>query len=334
MAYYFDILAMEDALWVISMTFGTKYYVGLIIEKWDKSLHINLDKKRRNKGCARHFIRGQSGKNSRIGLNRLGLLMIQLSAIWANKIKSILQINKCDANSYIDCCFMAAKGQPSITRYDSDSFQIAIDNCATSCFTNNLEDFVGTPTKVTTNITGIGKAKATFVGTARWMIVDDQGRKHELLIPGTRYQKDLPFRLLSPQHVAQVYKDPQTSCLTLIDKVIFEWGGGKWKRTLPLHKSSNVALMWSAPGYKKFFAFAANYGAPHIIPDEDKEEEQTSSEEDSVSKPIIENQVQPHDSPMTSPPQREQPVMIEFSDDETREPIKEPPGINSKQAAL
>jgi hypothetical protein len=56
MAYYFDILAVEDALWVMSMTFGTKYYVGLIIKKWDKSLHINLDKKRRNKGCARHYI--------------------------------------------------------------------------------------------------------------------------------------------------------------------------------------------------------------------------------------------------------------------------------------
>jgi hypothetical protein len=105
----------------------------------------------------------------------MGLMMIQILAIRASKIKSIPQINKCNANLYIDCCFMAAKGQTSTTRYDSDSFQIAIDNCATSCFTNNLEDFVGTPTKVTTNITGIGKAKATFVGTARWMIVDDQG---------------------------------------------------------------------------------------------------------------------------------------------------------------
>jgi hypothetical protein len=56
-----------------------------------------------------------------------------------------------------------------------------------------MADFVGTPTKVTTNITGIGKAKATFLGTAKWMIVDDQGQKHDLLIPGTRYHKDLPF---------------------------------------------------------------------------------------------------------------------------------------------
>jgi hypothetical protein len=185
MAYYFNILAVEDALWVMSMTFGTKYYLSLIIERWDKSLHINLDKKGRSKNCARHYIRGHSGKTSRIGLKRLGLMMIQISAIWANKTKRTLQINKCDANSYIDCCFTAVKGQPSTTRYDSDSFQIAIDNCATSCFTNNLEDFVGMPTKVTTNITGIGKARATFVGTARWMIVDDQGRKHKLLIPGT-----------------------------------------------------------------------------------------------------------------------------------------------------
>jgi hypothetical protein len=95
--------------------------------------------------------------------------------------------------------------------------------------------------------------------------------------------------------------------------------------------------MWLAPGYKKFFAFAANYGVPHIIPDKDKEEEQKSSEDESISNLIIENQVQSHDedSPMTSTPQREQPVVIEFSDDKTREPIKEPPNINSKhQAAL
>jgi hypothetical protein len=166
MAYYFGILAVKDALWVVSMTFGTRHYIGFIIERWDKSLHINLDKKRRNKSCTRHYIRGQSGKNSQVGLKQLSLMMIQISAIWANKIKNLPQINKCDANLYIDCCFTAAKGQPSTTRYDSDSFQIAIDKCATSCFTNNMEDFVGTPTKVTTNITGIGKAKATFVGTA------------------------------------------------------------------------------------------------------------------------------------------------------------------------
>jgi hypothetical protein len=42
-----------------------------------------------------------------------------------------------------------------------------------------------------------------------------------------------------------------------MDRVIFVWGGGKWKRTLPLHKPSKVGIMWSAPSNHKFYAFAA-----------------------------------------------------------------------------
>jgi hypothetical protein len=43
-------------------------------------------------------------------------------------------------------CFSASKDDVnSPIRYNSDSFQIAIDNCATSCFTNSMEDFIGTP---------------------------------------------------------------------------------------------------------------------------------------------------------------------------------------------
>jgi hypothetical protein len=180
----------------------------------------------------------------------------------------------------VDCwefCCQATNGAASTIRYDSDSFQIAIDNCATSCFTNSMDDFVGTPTKTTTKVTGIGKAISTHEGTVRWLIVDDDGSRHELLIPGTRFQQQLPFRLLSPQHVAQVYKDPKTTCLTLMDKVIFQWGGGKWKRTLPLHRSSNVAMMWSAPSNHKFYAYPANFSESHIIPDDEEEEESRSN---------------------------------------------------------
>jgi hypothetical protein len=218
------------------------------------------------------------------------LIATTIKGINANNIPS--QDALTGRDKLVNCCFTAGRGRGTSTQFDSDSFQIAINNCATSCFTNSMDNFVGTPTKVDTNITGIGQAKSKFVGNAKWLIVDDQGRKHKLLIPGTRFQKDLPFRLLLPQHVTQVYNNPQTSCLTLMDKVIFKWGGGKWKRMLPLHKSSNLALMWSAPGYKNFFAFAANYGPNHIIPGKDKEEEQASSEEESNKDSNINNEVQ------------------------------------------
>jgi hypothetical protein len=202
-----------------------------------------------------------------------------------------------------------------------------------------MEDYIGTPTKVNTNITGVGQAKATYVGTAKWLIVNDQGRKHELLVPGTRFQKDPPFCLLSPQHVAQVYNDPQSTCFTLMDKVIFEWGKGKWRRTLPLHQSSNVALMWPAPGYKKFYAIAAQYMPAHIIPDDDDEEELASNDDDSISESTIqpsqlEEQTNDDNLPMTTMSQREQPIIIEFSDNVDQQQIKTPTNVTYKQAAL
>jgi hypothetical protein len=132
-------------------------------------------------------------------------------------------------NRLVDCCFQASRGAAPTIRYDSDSFQIAIDNCATSCFTNDMKGFVGTPEQVATKVVGIGQAVSTHIGTVRWLIVEDNGSRHELLIPGTRFQSSLPFRLLCPQHVAQVYKDPKTTCLTLMDKVVFVWGQGKWQ---------------------------------------------------------------------------------------------------------
>jgi hypothetical protein len=55
-------------------------------------------------------------------------------------------------------CFSASKDNvDSPIRYDLDSFHIVIDNCATSCFTNSMEDFIGTPKKTHTRITGIGQ---------------------------------------------------------------------------------------------------------------------------------------------------------------------------------
>jgi hypothetical protein len=118
-----------------------------------------------------------------------------------------------------------------------------------------------------------------------------------------------------------------------MDKVIFVWGGGKWKRTLPLHKSTNVGIMWSAPSNHKFYAFAAQV-APHIIPDNEDEEYQATrremvsgreDDEDNVQQVIhlpIASEGQ-RESPVTttSEIQREQPVQIEFMDDEIREPV-------------
>jgi hypothetical protein len=92
--------------------------------------------------------------------------------------------------------------------YDSDSYLIAVDNCSSRCITNEMTDFVSTPKKTSTFIKGIGgTVKSTYIGTARWSILDDTGQMHTWDIPNTYYNESPPYRLLSPQHWAQTYKD-------------------------------------------------------------------------------------------------------------------------------
>jgi hypothetical protein len=93
-------------------------------------------------------------------------------------------------------------------RYDSDSKVMAIDNCCSKCITNDLTDFIETPTQVNMRVQGIGgTVTATLCGTVRWDIEDDDGISHQQIIPGTYYNPDSKYKLYSPQHVAQVAND-------------------------------------------------------------------------------------------------------------------------------
>jgi hypothetical protein len=76
-------------------------------------------------------------------------------------------------------------------------------------------------------------------GTIRWHILDDDGVEHELLIPGSYYVKDLPVRLLSPQHLAQVLKSTETIkdgtiCYTVADRAVLEWFNRRYILSVPL----------------------------------------------------------------------------------------------------
>jgi Reverse transcriptase (RNA-dependent DNA polymerase)/GAG-pre-integrase domain len=146
-------------------------------------------------------------------------------------------------------------------RYDSDSKVMAIDNCCSKCITNDLTDFIETPTKVNMRVQGIGgTVTATLCGTVRWDIEDDDGISHQQIIPGTYYNPDSKYKLYSPQHVAQVANDNHprphgTWCATYNDSVVLQWNQRKYTRTVLLDKKTNVALMRSATGYQKFAAF-------------------------------------------------------------------------------
>ena len=147
------------------------------------------------------------------------------------------------------------------THFDTDSYNIGVDNHATSCMTNSLDDFISKePVKV--RIKGIsGKLQSAYKGTVVWRVIDDDQRTHELHIPDTYYVPNLPLRLLSPQHMAQAFRKmggeaDGTTCKTLADRVILRWDNRQFTKTIPLGPA-NIATMRSAPGQSKYTAFAA-----------------------------------------------------------------------------
>jgi hypothetical protein len=172
-------------------------------------------------------------------------------------------------------------------RFDTDSFMIGINNCASKCLTDNRRNFVGPLQQQTTQVKGIGgNQKSQWVGTVQWPIVNDEQRKHILRIPNTVLvpKGSLPFRLLSPQHFAQenyaqgVDKTPRgTLSLTSGLDHILSWADKQFMITAPLTTGSNIALINSNAGYNKFTSFVNLVDAPdepvalfghHVIPDE------------------------------------------------------------------
>ena len=142
--------------------------------------------------------------------------------------------------------------------FDSDSFDICIDNCASASITNCLSDSIHSPKPSGQKIRGIsGTARAAKVGTVLWAIQDDKVGTHAIKIPNTYYVPSIPCRLLSPQHWAFESKDDLpakdgTWCATFKDKVILQWDQRKYQRTIHLDPSSNVAILRLAPGINRY----------------------------------------------------------------------------------
>jgi hypothetical protein len=86
--------------------------------------------------------------------------------------------------------------------FDSDSFKLYVDNCASKCITNNIDDFVRAPQKVRGRVKSFdgNKVSVHAVGTIKWDFEDENGTAHSFLIPGSLYVPSAPARLFSPQH--------------------------------------------------------------------------------------------------------------------------------------
>lgn len=161
---------------------------------------------------------------------------------------------------------MSAREQRGDYGYDSDSFWIAVDYCCSRCITNCLSDFVTPPKQVNVNVRGIGRSvTASLMGTVNLSIEEDEGVVHSFLLHNTYYNADSPYRLLSPQHMAQEigYDFPRrrgTWCGTFGDAIELYWDQRKYQRTIELSISSNIGLFKAAPGYSRFHAFCKEIG--------------------------------------------------------------------------
>jgi hypothetical protein len=93
--------------------------------------------------------------------------------------------------------------------FDSDSFKLYVDNCASKCIANNIDDFVRAPQKVRGRVKSFdgNKVSVHAVGTIKWDFEDENGTAHSFLIPGSLYVPSAPARLFFPQHWAQEQKD-------------------------------------------------------------------------------------------------------------------------------
>ena len=142
---------------------------------------------------------------------------------------------------------------PHRVHFDSDSYDIFVDNCCSKSITNCLDDFLEPPRPSNLLIKGFNGATATTkVGTVQWPLQDDEGRVHKITLPHTYYSKHAEHRLLSPQHWAQVANQGRgTRCITYHDSILLIWGKGKYRKTVPL-SPSNVGVMSTPPGMQSY----------------------------------------------------------------------------------
>ena len=136
--------------------------------------------------------------------------------------------------------------------FDSDSYQIMVDNGASYSISNNLDDFIEPPTKIGPKIKGFaGSQTRSLIGTVQWHITDDEGTTHSIILPNTSYVPTADIRMLSPQHWAQVTNDLRgTMCVTYGDCFLLKWDKKRFRKTIPISPSTtrNVGIMRSACG--------------------------------------------------------------------------------------
>jgi hypothetical protein len=196
-------------------------------------------------------------------------LKVVIDAYHSNTRSSTFGVRKHIAHLDIYIKDVAKGDVLKLMHFDTDSYDILVDNCCSQSITNSLQDFIKPPKISDMWIRGLNgqTITQTKVGTVRWRIHDDAGRIHSILLPNTYYSPHAERRLLSPQHWAQIAKNGRgTKCTTYHDAIILEWDNQKFKRTIPInHKTRNVGIITRPAEVTEYLQECEKYEKKHQV---------------------------------------------------------------------
>jgi len=103
-----------------------------------------------------------------------------------------------------------------------------------------------------------GRWTVKWKGTWKFDLEDDNGIKWKIKIPTTLYCKEAPYCLLSPQHWSQKSDNPNgTYCKVSHEFMDLVWQNSNLRHKAKLNTNTNSVIIWSAPGYSKYYKFMA-----------------------------------------------------------------------------
>ena len=160
---------------------------------------------------------------------------------------------------------------PIMSRFDTDSVKIGIDNHASRSLSPNMHHFEDLDLKQVGRCKGLGDKSGEGLtvagkGTLVFTIQDDDGSWHVIKLPDSLYVPSSEGVLISPQHWAQMANDDKpkaegTICVTGSKNVVMYWRQRRFKRTIPLDPSTNTPIFYSKTGSRIYQAFDAEFVA-------------------------------------------------------------------------
>jgi hypothetical protein len=145
-------------------------------------------------------------------------------------------------------------------QFDTDSYRIAVDPCASATILNNASLFKNLKPIRNTYLAGVGgRIPMPSKGTAVFYIEDDLGKRQKVVIKDAYYAPDSPLSLLCPQQWAtqrtMLYGRSEGAQFVVTAKESrLVWDYGTRTKTIAFNHS-NIPMLHTAPGYKNSNAF-------------------------------------------------------------------------------